>query len=69
MNNVELPKSRLEAAEAGSLVFSGNPCKRGHDGIRYTRSGACVHCIAESNEKLRLAINELLNNNRLPNAK
>ena len=25
-------------------TFMGNPCKRGHDGLRYESTGGCVHC-------------------------
>lgn len=24
--------------------FMGTPCKHGHDGLRYERTGSCVHC-------------------------
>jgi hypothetical protein len=25
--------------------YQGNPCRRGHDGVRYRHGGACVECI------------------------
>lgn len=25
-------------------TFMGNPCKHGHDGLRYESTGSCVHC-------------------------
>ena len=25
-------------------TFMGNPCKHGHVGLRYERTGSCVHC-------------------------
>ena len=62
MNRDDIPKSRMAAAAAGSPLFFGNKCKRGHDGLRYTRSGGCVECVNEANEKTRLKIKNLLEN-------
>ncbi len=41
----ELPKSRKEAKESGSMYyFTGKPCKRGHIGKRVTTGGHCRPC-------------------------
>jgi len=29
---------------SNATKFMGNPCKYGHDGLRYESTGACVHC-------------------------
>ena len=29
---------------AGSAYYVGKPCKRGHEGVRYTRNCECVEC-------------------------
>ena len=39
--------------DTGALKFYGAQCKRGHDGLRYARTGACVHCKEEENKKIR----------------
>lgn len=38
---------REAAARAGRTTFQGAPCRRGHDGERYTRDSKCVHCVRE----------------------
>jgi hypothetical protein len=39
------PSPRLEARTADAMFFdSGNPCKRGHNALRYTSSGRCIEC-------------------------
>jgi len=38
------PKQR--AIREGLVYFQGRPCKRNHDGLRYTKGGQCVDCIA-----------------------
>ena len=35
---------RTAAVKTGATHYQGAPCKRGHPGIRYVRSGACVDC-------------------------
>ena len=30
--------------KSATLTFAGAPCRRGHDGSRYTSSGGCVEC-------------------------
>lgn len=27
-----------------AIKYMGNSCKYGHDGLRYERTGSCVHC-------------------------
>jgi hypothetical protein len=39
--------TRDAATLAGFLYFQGNPCRYGHEGKRYTSTGACVACYAE----------------------
>lgn len=35
--------------------YMGAPCRRGHDGLRYLKGGACVHCaIGEPHPKQRI---------------
>lgn len=36
--------AKLAAREAGFQKFLGSPCKRGHDGLRYSKTGHCVSC-------------------------
>lgn len=36
---------RDTAATRGHRTYQGNPCYAGHDGTRYTLSGACVECV------------------------
>jgi hypothetical protein len=31
--------------KADSILFTGNPCLRGHDGLRYRNNGGCVYCV------------------------
>jgi hypothetical protein len=41
----EMPTKRAEAARRGlRRYYTGEPCKRGHFGDRYTSSGRCVSC-------------------------
>jgi len=39
------------AAQNGNVYFKGNPCKRNHDGLRYTKGAACVRCIELKRKK------------------
>ena len=49
----ELPKTRLEAKELGSVRYNtGKPCKYGHCSDRYVKKSACVEC---KNERWRKA--------------
>jgi hypothetical protein len=45
---------RKEAKEQGLKVFQGNPCKLGHDGIRYVSTGSCVVCQKEATKQRRV---------------
>jgi hypothetical protein len=31
--------------------YQGNPCKRGHDGMRYKKTGICVQCAKDAAKK------------------
>lgn len=42
------PVTPMPAPTHTPARYRGRPCPRGHDGTRYRRNGACVHCIAES---------------------
>lgn len=37
-------RTQEEAAHARSEKYLGNPCKYGHDGLRYTSNGSCIEC-------------------------
>lgn len=39
--------SRTTARETGAARYQGAPCAKGHDGRRYTSTGACVTCQAQ----------------------
>lgn len=51
---------RMSAARRGEPKFLGNPCKRGHEGWRYTQSGACIECNAAANKVYGANVNKLL---------
>ncbi len=36
--------AKLAARESGLPKFLGSPCKRGHIGIRYSKTGHCTEC-------------------------
>jgi hypothetical protein len=38
--------SRKDAIAKGLKSYIGRPCPGGHDGLRYTKTGNCVHCMA-----------------------
>lgn len=45
--------TRQEALESGATRYTPTrPCKRGHNALRYTASGACVECDREQRERL-----------------
>lgn len=59
--SVELPKIKRDkrlkpnsakntAIQNGLVRFQGKPCKNGHSGIRYTKGGQCVDCIAQTRQ-------------------
>lgn len=39
--------SRQEAIERGLKFYKGNPCRRGHNGVRWLYNGMCVLCNAD----------------------
>lgn len=41
---MQLPSTRKAARDLGLKIFLGNPCSRGHSGIRYVRNNACKEC-------------------------
>lgn len=46
--------TRKQAIERGLLrYFTGEACKRGHVGERYTLNAACVECNAEAQQRHR----------------
>ena len=38
---------------SGALKYYGLPCRKGHDGLRYTRTDNCVHCSVQNGRKYR----------------
>ena len=53
----DLPPLRRLAAAAGSkLYYTGLPCKRGHYAPRYTITGSCTQCVAETTANNRKAL-------------
>lgn len=48
-----LPIGGKSAFECGSPYYRGRPCKRLHDGLRYTKGGACVQCTREGSARSR----------------
>ncbi len=42
----EAGRARAKAKAAGKPYFIGQPCIRGHDGLRLVSCGSCVHCHA-----------------------
>lgn len=38
--------ARRSAIENGDRTYMGRPCPYGHDGLRYTKHGSCVACLA-----------------------
>lgn len=38
----------LEASSIGARHYQGNPCVRGHSGLRYTKGRSCVECVQEA---------------------
>jgi hypothetical protein len=41
-----LKASRQAALANGEKTYVGRPCPYGHEGLRYTKSGCCVKCLA-----------------------
>ena len=40
---------REQAHQGGWQKYQGNPCKRGHDGVRFSSTGQCVACMDARN--------------------
>lgn len=38
--------ARAAAVKANARFFLGTPCAKRHSGRRYTKTGACVECVA-----------------------
>lgn len=55
-----LPTSQLDAAAVQSTKYQGEPCARGHDGVRYTTSRGCVQCTKEASEARAERVRKLL---------
>ena len=51
---------RMDAARLGQIKYLGTPCKRGHNGWRYTASGGCIQCLEASNQAYRDNVKTLL---------
>lgn len=51
---------RTEAARNGESKYLGNPCKKGHEGWRYTTSGGCIGCVIATNQTYRDGFVKLL---------
>lgn len=45
--------SKLAAHELNQKYFQGDPCPDGHDGLRWTHNGACVHCTNSASREFR----------------
>jgi hypothetical protein len=45
--------AKLEAKIIGEATYMGSPCKKGHDGRRYTRNGDCFFCRRADSAKRR----------------
>jgi hypothetical protein len=54
---MKIDQKRLTAAQKKLPKYKGLDCKRGHGGLRYTKSGLCVKCVSdaakERNQKVR----------------
>ena len=56
INRYTAADNRKAAATAGALTFTGTPCRAaGHDGTRYTSTGACVECMGARYQRQRAA--------------
>ncbi len=53
------------AAAIGQVRFQGAPCKNGHIGIRYTKGGQCVDCIAKKRNISLTSRQRSIRNNEL----
>lgn len=51
MGYATFDEARIAAQDAGLLTYRGSPCRRGHDGERYSTNGGCVACANEKRPK------------------
>lgn len=51
---------RVQAAERGETTYQGAPCKRAHDGTRFTIDGQCVACCRTRSKARAAAIRQRL---------
>jgi len=50
----QIDEARQHALSNNSIHYNGNPCKNGHDGLRYSLNGRCTKCSGyKSNGKKR----------------
>ncbi len=40
-------QTRKEAIATGATRYQGSSCKKGHSGLRWTGSGACIQCVKD----------------------
>ena len=43
--------AKMEALRVGKIKYQGGDCIRKHGGLRYSKSGQCVECVAEYRDK------------------
>jgi hypothetical protein len=53
---------REQARARGESRFMGNPCKRGHDGLRFVNSRSCVHCRHDTEKDPKYLADKALKN-------
>lgn len=46
--------TELETVGEITQFYQGKPCKKGHEGLRYRSTGACVKCMAAYSVAQRL---------------
>lgn len=39
---------RATALASGAIHYAGKPCRKGHAGLRYVSTGACVDCYGKA---------------------
>lgn len=49
MNKLDSAKARQTAKARGESTYLGQPCSKGHEGLRYTANRVCAACHAERN--------------------
>ena len=54
LNRYDSAANRRDAAASGARTYAGTACRAaGHDGERYTSTGACVACMADRYQALK----------------